>query len=97
MRELMKANGIGRPSTRANIIETLFRRQYIRRNKKQILATETGVQLIDTIQNKLLTSAELTGHWEKKLREIEAGSHSAARFILEMKELVTQLVEEVRL
>jgi DNA topoisomerase III len=96
LRELMKANGIGRPSTRANIIETLFKRQYIRRNKKQILATETGVQLIDTIQNELLKSAELTGHWEKKLRGIEEGSHSASRFIQEMKEMVSQLVEEVR-
>ncbi len=97
LRELMKANGIGRPSTRANIIETLFKRQYILKNKKQILATETGVQLIDTIQNKLLKSAELTGHWEKNLREIEQGSHSPKQFIIEMKEMVSQLVEEVRL
>jgi DNA topoisomerase-3 len=97
LRELMKANGIGRPSTRANIIETLFKRQYIRRNKKQVLATETGVQLIDTIKNELLKSAELTGHWEKKLRGIEEGSHSATLFIQEMKEMVSKLVEEVRL
>lgn len=74
MRDLMKENGIGRPSTRANIIETLFRRQYIERNKKQILPTETGVQLIDIIKNNLLTSAELTGQWEKQLKEIEKGN-----------------------
>ncbi len=97
LRELMKANGIGRPSTRANIIETLFKRQYIRRNRKQILATETGVQLIDTVQNELLKSVELTGQWEKKLREIEEGNHSASLFIKEMKTMVSQLVEEVRM
>jgi len=97
LRELMKANGIGRPSTRANIIETLFRRKYIRRNKKQILATDTGIQLIDTIRNELLKSAELTGQWEKKLREIEEGKHSAKSFIQEMKKMVDDLVVEVRM
>ncbi len=97
LRELMKANGIGRPSTRANIIETLFKRNYIRRNRKNILATETGLALIDTINNKLLKSAELTGTWEKKLREIEEGSHSAKQFIVEMKDMVSKLVEEVRM
>ena len=66
LRDLMKENGIGRPSTRANIIETLFKRQYIRKDKKRILATTTGIELIDTIQNDLLKSAELTGQWEKK-------------------------------
>ncbi len=71
LRELMKENGIGRPSTRANIIETLFKRKYIIRKKKQLLPTTTGVQLIDTIQNKLLKSAELTGRLEKQLKEIE--------------------------
>ncbi len=96
LRELMKANGIGRPSTRAAIIETLFKRKYIRRNRKQIHATETGTQLIDTIQDELLKSAELTGQWEKKLREIEAGSHSAKQFVADMKNMVTQLVEAVR-
>ncbi len=96
MRELMKENGIGRPSTRANIIETLFKRKYIERNKKQILPTPTGVQLIDTIQNKLLTSAELTGRWEKQLKEIEKGNFHAGAFIRNMKQMVDHLVYEVR-
>ncbi|WP_299242281.1 type IA DNA topoisomerase [uncultured Aquimarina sp.] len=96
MRELMKENGIGRPSTRANIIETLFKRKYIERNKKQILPTSTGIQLIDTIQNKLLTSAELTGRWEKQLKEIEKGSFNAGAFIKNMKQMVDHLVYEVR-
>ena len=96
LRELMKENGIGRPSTRANIIETLFRRKYIVRNKKQILATETGIALIDTIKNDLLKSAELTGQWEKQLREIEQGKHSAALFISEMKDMVSKITEEVK-
>lgn len=95
LRELMKANGIGRPSTRANIIETLFQRKYIRRNKKQILPTEMGIQLIDTIQNKLLKSAELTGQWEKQLREIEEGTYSPKQFIENMKSMVSELVTEV--
>ena len=97
MRELMKENGIGRPSTRANIIETLFRRKYIERNKKQILPTEIGVKLIDTIQNKLLTSAELTGQWEKQLKEIEKGKYKAGSFVKNMKKMVDQLVYEVRM
>ena len=97
MRELMKENGIGRPSTRANIIETLFRRKYIERNKKQILPTETGVSLIDTIQNKLLTSAELTGQWEKQLSEISKGKYNAGSFVKNMKKMVDQLVYEVRM
>ncbi len=96
MRELMKENGIGRPSTRANIIETLFRRKYIVRKKKQIIPTETGIQLIDTIQNKLLKSAELTGRWEKQLKEIEKGSFNAGTFINNMKKMVDDLVYEVR-
>ncbi|WP_271784992.1 type IA DNA topoisomerase [Aquimarina algiphila] len=96
MRELMKENGIGRPSTRANIIETLFKRKYIERNKKQILPTVTGIQLIDTIQNKLLTSAELTGQWEKQLKEIEKGNFHAGNFIKNMKQMVDHLVYEVR-
>src|SRR5690606_3728949 len=73
LRDLMKENGIGRPSTRANIIETLFKRKYIKRNKKQILPTVTGIALIDIIQNDLLKSAELTGLWEKQLKDIEKG------------------------
>ena len=96
MRELMKENGIGRPSTRANIIETLFKRKYIIRNKKQILPTSTGIALIDTIQNEILKSAELTGSWEKQLKEIEKGEFSASRFIKNMKLMVDQLVYEVR-
>lgn len=96
MRELMKENGIGRPSTRANIIETLFRRKYIKRNKKQVLPTPTGIQLIDTIQNELLKSAELTGLWEKQLKDIEKGRFSAVTFINNMKHMVDQLVYEVR-
>ncbi|MCI5058787.1 MAG: DNA topoisomerase, partial [Flavobacteriales bacterium] len=97
MRDLMKENGIGRPSTRANIIETLFRRKYIKRNKKQIIPTETGIQLIKTIKNDLLKSAELTGRWEKQLRDIEKGSFNAGAFINNMKKMVDQLVYEVRI
>ncbi|WP_452222045.1 DNA topoisomerase 3 [Lacinutrix salivirga] len=96
LRDLMKENGIGRPSTRANIIETLFRRKYIKRNKKQVLPTVTGIQLIDTIQNELLKSAELTGRWEKQLKDIEKGEYSAGAFIKNMKLLVDKLVYEVR-
>lgn len=96
LRDLMKENGIGRPSTRANIIETLFKRKYIKRNKKQILPTITGIQLIDTIQNNLLKSAELTGSWEKQLKDIEKGKYSAATFIKNMKRMVDALVYEVR-
>lgn len=96
MRELMKENGIGRPSTRANIIETLFKRKYIERNKKQVLPTQIGIQLIDTIQNELLKSAELTGMWEKQLKDIEKGTYSAGQFIANMKKMVDALVYEVR-
>jgi len=96
LRELMKENGIGRPSTRANIIETLFKRQYIVRNKKQVLPTLTGIQLIDTIQNELVKSAELTGTWEKQLKDIEKGTFTAAAFIRNMKRMVEALVYEVR-
>lgn len=96
LRELMKDNGIGRPSTRASIIETLFKRKYIKRNKKQVLPTTTGVQLINTIQNEILKSAELTGSWEKQLKDIEKGEFSASRFIKNMKQMVDQLVYEVR-
>ena len=96
LRDLMKANGIGRPSTRANIIETLFRRRYIQRKRKLLIATETGIQLIDTIGNELLKSAELTGKWEKQLREIEQGNYKAQLFIRDMKNMVSDLVTEVR-
>ena len=95
LRDLMKANGIGRPSTRASIIETLFRRKYTERQKKNILPTAMGVQLIDTIDNELLKSAELTGQWEKQLREIEQGKYFAKQFIGDMKNMVNQLVTEV--
>lgn len=97
MRELMKENGIGRPSTRANIIETLFKRKYLKRNKKQILPTETGIQLISLIQNDLLKSPELTGLWEKQLKNIEKGTYSSGQFIQGMKKMVDQLVCDVRL
>jgi DNA topoisomerase-3 len=97
LRELMKANGIGRPSTRANIIETLFRRKYTYRRKKQVLPTEIGIQLIETIKNELLISAELTGQWEKRLKEIEQGSYSPKPFIQDMKKMVDDLVTEVRM
>lgn len=96
LRELMKENGIGRPSTRANIIETLFKRQYIIRNKKQVLPTPTGIQLIETIQNELIKSAELTGSWEKQLKDIEKGTYTAGAFIKNMKRMVEALVTEVR-
>ncbi len=97
LRDLMKANGIGRPSTRANIIETLFKRKYIMRQRKNILATDTGIQLIQTIQNELVKSPELTGIWEKQLREIEAGTYSPKKFINDMKVMVDELVTAVRL
>ena len=97
LRELMKANGIGRPSTRANIIETLFRRKYTYRRKKQELPTELGIQLIETIKNQLLISAELTGQWEKRLKEIELGTYSPKPFIQDMKKMVDDLVTEVRM
>jgi DNA topoisomerase-3 len=96
LRELMKANGIGRPATRANIIETLFRRKYIQRKRKLVVPTPVGVQLIDTIQMDLLKSAELTGKWEKQLRDIELGEYSAKTFIDEMKTMVSSLVTAVR-
>jgi DNA topoisomerase-3 len=96
LRDIMKENGIGRPSTRANIIETLFRRKYVKRNKKQLIPTVTGIQLIDTIKNELLKSAELTGSWEKQLKDIEKGEFTASAFIRGMKRMVDALVYEVR-
>ena len=95
MRELMKDNGIGRPSTRANIIETLFRRKYIEKKRKNIIATTTGMALIDTIQNKLLKSAELTGQWEQKLRLIEKGEYSADLFKRELYAMIREITDEV--
>lgn len=95
LREMMKNNGIGRPSTRANIIETLFKRNYIERKKKNILATSTGIQLIDTIQDELLKSSELTGEWEFKLRKIERGEYDANQFKEELITMVTNLTRNV--
>lgn len=96
MRELLKDNGIGRPSTRANIIETLFRRKYIEKKKKNIYATQTGIDLIDTIQSELLKSAELTGNWERKLRMIEKGEYAMETFKQELIQMVVDLTREVK-
>ena len=95
MRDMLKLNGIGRPSTRANIIETLFKRRYIEKKKKNILATETGINLIDTIQNDLLKSVELTGQWERKIRLIEKGEYELAAFKSELIKMVRELTDEV--
>jgi DNA topoisomerase-3 len=95
MRELMKDNGIGRPSTRANIIETLFKRKYIVRQRKNILPTPTGIQLIEIIDNQLLKSPELTGQWERKLRQIEKGEYAPDLFKSELIQLVRELTDEV--
>ncbi|MCM1110777.1 MAG: DNA topoisomerase 3 [Clostridium sp.] len=95
LRDAMKENGIGRPSTRASIIETLFKRGYIRRERKNIVATEAGCTLIDTINEELLKSAKLTGLWENKLRRIERGEYSAVEFIDELKTLISQIVINV--
>ena len=97
LRDLMKANGIGRPSTRAAIIETLFRRKYIKRRKKNLIPTEVGEQLINTINNRMLKSVELTGQWEKLLKDIEAGTYNPKAFIGNMKKMVDALVTEVRM
>ena len=96
LRDAMKENGIGRPSTRAAIIEKLFQRKYIIREKKNIHATELGINLIQTIISPLLKSAELTGRWEKKLREIERGSFTAQQFLDELKQMTTEVVYEVK-
>jgi DNA topoisomerase III len=96
LRELMKDNGIGRPSTRANIIETLFKRNYVVRQKKNLIPTITGIQLIKTINNELLKSVELTGIWEKKLRQIEKGEYDPHLFLAEMKQMVSDLTNEVK-
>ena len=95
LRAAMKENGIGRPSSRAGIIETLFKRHYIRRQRKNLVATPTGIQLIDTIHEKLLTSVELTGIWEKKLRDIEHHRYQPAQFIEELKQQVNEIVTDV--
>ena len=96
LREVMKENGIGRPSTRANIIETLFRRNYMKREgRKNIVATQTGMELIDTINDELLKSAELTGVWENKLRKIEKGDFDGNVFMAELKDMVCMVVKHV--
>ena len=95
LRDALKENGIGRPSTRAAIIETLFKRNYIRKEKKNLFATPTGVELIQFIHEELLKSAELTGIWEKKLREIERRTYNAAQFLEELKQMVSEIVRSV--
>ena len=95
LRAAMKENGIGRPSSRAGIIETLFKRHYIRREKKRLVATPTGIELIDLIREELLKSCELTGIWEKKLRDIEAKKYDPQQFINELKAQVTDIVRDV--
>ena len=95
LREVMKENGIGRPSTRAAIIETLFKRQYIRKMRKSLEPTQTGIELIGLIHEDLLKSAELTGIWEKKLREIEQNKYEARQFLEELKQMVTEIVTTV--
>jgi len=95
LREAMKDNGIGRPSTRAAIIETLFKRGYIRRERKNLIATQAGIDLIGTINEELLKSAKLTGLWENKLRRIENGSYSPAAFVREISEMMRQIVINV--
>ena len=95
LRDAMKENGIGRPSTRANIIETLFKRNYMRREKKNIVPTQTGTELIGIIRNELLKSAELTGQWEKKLRDIEKRQYEAKGFIEELKLMLVKIVNDV--
>ncbi len=96
LRDALKENGIGRPSTRAAIIEMLFKRNYMRKERKNLIATPTGIELIQQIQEELLKSAELTGRWEKKLRQVERGEYQAKDFIDELKALVTQIVFNVK-
>src|SRR5699024_8897847 len=95
LRDALKENGIGRPSTRAAIIETLFKRNYIRKEKKNLIATPTGMELIQLIHEELLKSAELTGIWEKKLREIEKKTYDARQFLEELKQMVSEIVNSV--
>ena len=95
LRAAMKENGIGRPSSRASIIETLFKRHYIKRERKRLVATPTGIELIDLIREELLKSCELTGIWEKKLRDIEHQKYDAQQFINELKQQVADIVHDV--
>ena len=95
LRAALKENGIGRPSSRASIIETLFKRHYIRRERKRLVATPTGIELIGLIKEELLKSCELTGIWEKKLRDIEHEKYDPAQFIDELKQQITTIVNDV--
>ena len=95
LRAALKENGIGRPSSRASIIETLFKRHYIKRERKNLIATPTGIELIDLIREELLKSCELTGIWEKKLRDIEHKKYDAAQFIDELKAQISDIVRDV--
>lgn len=97
LRDAMKENGIGRPSTRAAIIETLYKRRYIRKDKKNLVATQTGIDVIQVIHEELLKSPELTGQWEKKLRMIERGDYDASTFIGELKQMVVDIIKSVML
>ncbi len=96
LRDALKENGIGRPSTRAAIIETLFKRKYVKKERKNLVATSTGMELIDTIEEELLKSAELTGIWENKLRKIEKGEYKASDFITELKSMLIGIVNNVK-
>jgi len=96
LRDALKENGIGRPSTRASIIETLFKRNYILKERKNLIATATGVGLIQLIHVELLKSAELTGLWEKKLRQIERKEYESAQFLKELKNMVKEVVDNVK-
>lgn len=95
LRDAMKENGIGRPSTRAAIIETLIKRRYIRREKKNLIATQTGIDVIQVIHEELLKSPELTGQWERKLRMIEKGQYEASLFLNELKQMVMEIIQSV--
>jgi DNA topoisomerase III len=96
LRDALKENGIGRPSTRASIIETLFKRNYVRKERKNLIATPTGVELIQLIREELLKSAELTGLWEKKLRQIERKEYNSAQFLEELKAMVSEVVMNIK-
>ena len=95
LREALKANGIGRPSTRAAIIETLYKRGYIRQERKSLRATQAGIDLIDIIQEELLKSAKLTGIWEGRLRAIEANNYSASEFVEQLKAMIVEITRNV--
>ena len=95
LRDAMKENGIGRPATRAEIIKTLYKRNDVKLVKMNLVATPTGIELIGLIREELLKSAELTGIWEKRLREIEAQRYDAKQFMSELKQMVTDIVQQV--